>query len=76
MGKLILLGVLAFLVWWVWRKARTPADRRQGVAERPAESMVSCARCGVNQPQSECVESAGRYYCCEAHRREAEATGG
>ncbi|HEX5803531.1 MAG TPA: PP0621 family protein [Azospira sp.] len=74
MGKLILLGILGFVVWWMWRKLRSPAaDRQQAPAPRPAEAMVSCAHCGLNQPRSECIESDGACYCCDAHRREAEA---
>ncbi|MFC5302382.1 PP0621 family protein [Azospira restricta] len=73
MGKLILLLILAAIVWWLWRKLQAPARDAPPQASRPAESMVSCAHCGVNQPRSECVESGGRLYCCEAHRRAAEA---
>lgn len=77
MGKLILLGILAVVVWWMWRKLRAPEPPSgQPPAPRPVESMVSCARCGLNQPRSECVESAGRFYCCEQHRRDAESGDG
>lgn len=77
MGKLILLGILGVVVWWMWRKLRSPAsDCQPTSAPRPVESMVSCARCGLNQPRSECVESDGNYYCCDAHRREAEVAAG
>jgi hypothetical protein len=37
--------------------------------------MVRCESCGLNLPQSEALPgtdaAAGRWYCCEAHRREA-----
>jgi hypothetical protein len=37
--------------------------------------MVSCDACGLNLPQSEALPGAdravARWYCCEAHRREA-----
>jgi len=73
MGKLILLAILGFVVWRMWHKLQSPSGGRQETpVSRPAELMVSCAHCGVNQPRSECVESQGRYYCCDAHRRQAE----
>lgn len=74
MGKLILLLILVAIVWWMWRKLQSPArDTSSPPAARPAESMVACAHCGINQPRSECIESDGRLFCCEAHRRAAEA---
>jgi len=77
MGKLILLAILGFVVWRMWHKLQAPSRGRQGApVSRPAELMVSCAHCGVNQPRSECVESRGRHYCSEAHRRQAEGGNG
>lgn len=74
MGKLVLLGILGFAVWWMWRNWRRRDDGGgQPPAERPPQRMVACAYCGVNQPADECVESGGRHYCGEAHRRAAEA---
>lgn len=34
-----------------------------------AERMLPCAVCGVHVPESEGVKSAGRFFCCEAHRK-------
>ncbi len=74
MGKLVLLVILGFVVWWMWRKLRSAdGERPASVAPRPPETMVGCALCGVNQPRSECVESGGRHYCCDAHRQQAES---
>jgi uncharacterized protein len=76
MGKVLLLLGLALVIWWMWRKMSRPAA--PGSAKRPlppVESMVACAHCGVNQPASECIESDGRYYCSDAHRRLAEGDG-
>lgn len=77
MGKILLLGALGVLVWWLWRKlhAERPADAGAAI-ERPAEAMVPCAHCGVHQPRSECVASRGLFYCSEAHRQLAEPQGG
>lgn len=75
MGKVLLLFLLGVVAWWMWRKLQAPSRRSNPPASRPVESMVSCARCGVNQPRSECVESVaspGVFFCSEIHRREAE----
>lgn len=68
MGKYVLLAALAIFAWWLWRRA----GRRPPPApppERPVESMVRCAHCGVNQPRSESLAVGDRYYCSPAHRR-------
>ena len=45
-----------------------PGDGRFG-NERKAERMLACSVCGVHVPESEGVEAAGKFYCCEAHRK-------
>lgn len=44
------------------RQARAAA---QAIAE--AETMLSCAHCGIYYPASETVRSNGRDYCSSAH---------
>lgn len=76
MTKYLLLIALAIVVWWLWRKAQaTRSGGQTPPAPREAEQMVTCARCGVNQPVSESILAGGSYYCCAAHRRDAEAEG-
>jgi uncharacterized protein len=76
MTKILLLIALAVVVWWLWRKSQMPgAGAPRPPAARAAERMVKCAYCGVNQPVSESILAAGRYYCCAAHRRAAESEG-
>lgn len=77
MAKYLLLIVLGIVVWWAWRKSNAPPKSGAFPPSSPAaEQMVACARCGLNQPVSECVRSGVRYYCCEAHRRDAESESG
>lgn len=77
MGKTILIIVLGMVVFWMWRKLQAGKhDAATKAPERPAELMVRCAFCGVNQPRGECVESSGAVYCSESHRRQAEARAG
>ena len=71
--KFLLLMALFFVVWWLLRKASASrAAGRQPPARAP-ERMVKCAHCGVNQPVSESILTHGHYYCCNAHRLEAES---
>ena len=74
MTKYLLLIALVIAVWWLWRHARnSQVGAGKGSAQREAERMVQCARCGVNQPVSESLLDDGRYYCCAAHLREARS---
>jgi uncharacterized protein len=74
--KYLLLIVLIIAALLVLRKLQ---GARKNNPPRPspaaAERMVVCARCGVNQPVSESILSDGHYYCCNAHRQEAESRG-
>ncbi|MBS1231060.1 MAG: hypothetical protein H6R17_4337 [Proteobacteria bacterium] len=75
--KFLLLVALFLAVFWLLRKARAArsAERSPRPARAP-ERMVKCAYCGVNQPVSESILTHGRYYCCSAHRLEAESRDG
>jgi uncharacterized protein len=67
MTRLIFLAVAIALVYWLLRSFRNKTD-----IENPSsssEDMVSCARCGVHLPRSECIKEGDNCYCCEAHRR-------
>ena len=72
MSKLILLLLLGFLAYLVFKGLRRTASRRQEKAEKPLtpERMVACARCGVHLPESEALEGGdGKRFCSEEHRR-------
>lgn len=74
--KFLLLLALFLAVYLLLRKAAAARSSARSPAPRPPERMVKCAYCGVNQPVSESLLTHGRYYCCDAHRREAEARDG
>ena len=67
MSKLLLLLIAAaaiyLLVSGYSRKRGRPSSAPQ------SESMVACAHCGLNVPRGEALESAGRFFCSEEHRR-------
>lgn len=78
MGRILffLLLALAAYVGWRWWQSRSSAPAAPpGSADAATENMVRCESCGLNLPQSEALPgaptAAGRWYCCEAHRREA-----
>ncbi|MCL2161792.1 MAG: hypothetical protein FWH56_07925 [Betaproteobacteria bacterium] len=47
---------------------RSPSSSRFGNEEK-VERMLACSVCGVHVPESEGIEAAGRFFCCEAHRK-------
>ena len=68
MGKILLFLVLAFVVYLMIKGAARTA-KRTASRDKSAESMVACARCGVNLPRSEALEGEKGLYCSEDHRR-------
>ena len=71
MSKLILLLVLGFLAYLVFKGFRRTASRRERGEDSAlaAERMVACARCGVHLPESEAIEGDGLRFCSDEHRR-------
>ncbi len=66
MGRVVILLILAFLIWLVFKSFfRAQVRRETQVAARSTqgEDMVSCARCGVNLPRSEAEPKDGRFFC-------------
>ena len=74
--KFLLLVALFLAVYLLLRKAAASRSSARQPSPRAAERMVKCAHCGVNQPVSESILTHGRYYCCNAHRLEAESRDG
>ena len=75
--KYLLLIVLLFVAYNLWRNARLRDEREsrppppQGKGADPQE-MVSCPVCGVHLPRSEAVPGArGILYCSNEHRLRA-----
>lgn len=62
---LAVVAVVYFLVQSSKRRSRPPAQPPSD----QAQTMVSCAYCGVNFPRSESVSAQGREFCCDDHRR-------
>ncbi|HET7730831.1 MAG TPA: PP0621 family protein [Usitatibacter sp.] len=67
MGRILLLILIAFAIYLLFRgfmrsQARKPTD---AVKPGEAEDMVACVRCGVNLPRSAAREEAGRWVCLD-----------
>ena len=66
MGRIVLLLIIVFLVWLVFRgffKAQTRSKADMPARSEKGEDMVSCARCGVNLPRSEAQPQGNAFIC-------------
>lgn len=68
MGRVILLILIAFAIYWLFRSfLRSQARRDQPppptARSAEGEDMVTCTRCGVNLPRSEAREEEGLLVC-------------
>jgi len=68
LSKLLVLLIAAAVMYFVVRGMVRRGGGAPPSAPR-AERMVECRHCGVNVPQSEALESRGRFYCSDEHRR-------
>ncbi len=66
----IAIWLAILIIRHLYRSSRGRARREEAAAELPADT-VRCAHCGVHVPKSEAIRDADRFFCCEAHRREA-----
>jgi uncharacterized protein len=66
LGRIVLLLVIAFFVWLVFRgffRAQVRGETKVAARTVKGEDMVACARCGVNLPRSEADPKEGLFYC-------------
>ena len=66
MGRILLLILIAFVIYLLFRgfmRAQARRDDASKAAAREPEDMVACARCGVNVPRSSAREEAGKWIC-------------
>ncbi|HLX23240.1 MAG TPA: PP0621 family protein [Usitatibacter sp.] len=64
MARILLLIVIALLAIASFRGLRRSANRDVPPARSEGgETMVACARCGVNQPRSIALFEGGEYFC-------------
>ena len=64
MARILLLLVIVFVLYLLFRGLfRSAVGKRPPEAGKIAEDMVTCVRCGVNQPRSETRDLEGRIVC-------------
>ena len=66
LGRLIVIGVVAWLCfrWWQQRRARAADKSRAQEGGR----MVSCETCGVFVPEGDAHRASGKAWRCSQHR--------
>lgn len=76
MRLLFWLALAVLVVFAIRSKVRAAAARAQAEAPQPraraeiaAESMTTCAHCGLHFPASEAIRADGLDYCSPAHVR-------
>ena len=68
MSKLLIFLAAALVLYLLWRGLRRDSGARKDPGT-DGERMVDCGQCGVHLPLSEAIQSQGRYFCSEEHRR-------
>jgi uncharacterized protein len=66
LARVLLLLIIAFLIYLIFRgffRAQTRKSEAAAKAAAASEDMVACARCGVNVPRSEAAMKDGVFYC-------------
>jgi uncharacterized protein len=65
LGRILILIILAFLIWLIFRGLMRGSASKADIAAKSiqGEDMVACARCGVNLPRSEAREESGVLVC-------------
>ena len=73
MGRIVLLLVIAFLVYLLFRGFLRVNTKKPGppAASAEAENMVTCARCGVHLPTSSARLTEGVFHCQDNPRCKA-----
>jgi len=69
MGKLLVLFIVVLVLFLLWKGMKRAARSDGGGTPSDGERMVDCSECGLHLPISEAVQSQGRYFCSEEHRR-------
>ncbi|MCX8085309.1 MAG: PP0621 family protein [Rhodocyclaceae bacterium] len=72
---LLIAVIIGLICWWGGFCRRTTSSRQKLIKDpeiKNPERIVACSVCGMHVPESEALNLAGRYFCCEAHRQQAD----
>ena len=72
--KFVLLLIAVAVLFWMlrggWRRANPP--RRTPAEASAAQTMLSCAQCGMHLPRDEALPGRGGVFCGAEHREAFE----
>lgn len=70
--KFLFWLIVALVVWWAYKRARTAGTHPTPPASPTSiQDMVTCARCGIHLPHNEAVAGMRGQYCSAEHRSAA-----
>lgn len=78
MLRFLILVLLVAAVWLVLTRLGDSSKRRgakDDASVSAEEQVLACELCGLHVPESEGVRVGDVFYCCDAHRRQANGTG-
>jgi uncharacterized protein len=73
MARLLLWALLGVIIYAVAKNWLRSGAGRPGAADKAPETIVRCAACGLNLPQSEAHARDGLWYCSLEHLERARA---
>lgn len=66
----VFLSVIGLIIWLYQKSRKNSADNSSTPTQIPtAQKMVACHYCHLNIPESEAVQTNGRHFCSDEHRR-------
>jgi uncharacterized protein len=71
MARLLFWMLLALVAYAVAKKWSGSGAGRKRAADKPPETIVRCAACGLNVPQSDAHSRDGLWYCSREHLERA-----
>ncbi|MCW9023711.1 MAG: PP0621 family protein [Gammaproteobacteria bacterium] len=70
--RLIIILVIAWLVYSLTRRWLATLQNKSETKKEHIESMTRCDHCGLHIPQNEAIQSQGKTYCSDEHKKLAE----
>jgi len=63
--KLLLLGVVLFVVYLVFFKKNREKDIKDNKHDEITDTMVECPSCGTYVSKEDAILSSGKYFCSQ-----------
>jgi uncharacterized protein len=59
--KLIIIGLIVWFVFSIWRKFNQPQDNSN--TQPSTKKMLSCSVCKIHIPENEMIIKNGKFFC-------------